>query len=110
MTQCDLDRCYWVRGEDGTTTLIPICWSRVHDPDADCTCGEWSEATARETIKGLKRQLYRMAHANQRLARAIKDGGLPDPTAGDWRMTPKDYTARRKRLEMHRRINGAESE
>jgi hypothetical protein len=58
----------------------------------------------------MKSQLYRMAHANQRLAKALKDHGLPDPSAGDWRITPHDYTARRKRMEMHRRINGSESE
>jgi hypothetical protein len=104
------DRCYWHREEDGTTILIPHCWSRVHDPDAECTCTEWSEATARETLVAMKDHLQRMTLANQKLAQALRAAGLPDPTLGAWSMSGKEYTARQRRRAMHRRINAADDE
>ena len=104
INQSDLDRCYWVREEDGTTTLIPLCWSRVHDPDAECTCGRWSEATARASIRAMEAHIHRLRHANQKLTQALRAAGLPDPREA-WLMTPKEYTARQRRRAMHQRIS-----
>ena len=103
-SQAELDRCYWVREEDGTTTLIPLCWSRVHDPDAECTCGRWSESTARASIRAMEAQIYRLRHANQQLAQTLRAAGLPDPREAIW-TRPKDYTARQRRRAMHQRIS-----
>jgi hypothetical protein len=100
------NHCQWVREADGTTTLVPGCWSRVIDADADCACGEWSEATARETIKGLRSSLFRIQHINQQLRAALKGAGIADPT-----FTPntRSMAARRRRHEMHKaiRTNGS---
>lgn len=96
--------CHWVRADDGLTVLVPGCWDRVHDPDATCTCGEWSEARAREVISGLRANITRAQYDLQRLRQAMRRAGLPDPTiATDW----KALTARQRRRQMHKAINEA---
>ncbi|SIT19851.1 hypothetical protein SAMN05421774_10843 [Gemmobacter megaterium] len=98
-----LDRCYWAMGEDGFSILIPGCWNRVHDPDAACTCGEWDEDTARETIRGLERHVYAVRHENEKLRAILRRAGIPDPTRQyDW----KAENARQRRRRMHLSING----
>lgn len=98
-----LDRCYWARGEDGVSILIPGCWNRVHDPDAACTCGEWDEDTARETIRGLERHVYAVRHENEKLRAVLRQTGISDPTRRyDW----KAENARQRRRQMHLPING----
>lgn len=99
-------RCYWTKDGDGSAVLIPGCWARVHDPDAPCTCGEWSEETARETIKALRARLYHFGHIIQTTRQALKAAGVPDPTMAEI-LGPKEYTARRRRKALHQRINEA---
>ena len=99
-------RCYWTKDEDGAAVLIPGCWSRVHDPEAPCTCGEWSEETARETIRALKDRVYHFGHLVQTMRKTIRAAGLPDPYDG-LLLGPKEYTARQRRKAMHQRINEA---
>jgi hypothetical protein len=96
-------RCQWVRDPDGTTTLIPGCWARVHDPDAECTCGEWSEETARETIRGYKHQTYRLAAHLQELESVLRKAGIKHPPVEWW----QGSTARAKRRAMHKAISEA---
>lgn len=98
--------CHWIRGDDGFTVLIPGCWGRVHDPDAPCTCGEWSEDHAREVINGLRAHVTRARYDLQRLRQAMRQAGVPDPTMPtayeDW----KTQTARQRRRQMHKAISG----
>lgn len=94
-------RCHWHREEDGTTTLIPGCWSRVHDPDAECLCGAWSEDTARQIIRSMQAAIYRERNLVQTLRAALRRAGLPDhPDMADLR----EYTARQRRRAMARQI------
>jgi hypothetical protein len=96
--------CHWHRAEDGTTTLIPGCWPRIHDPDAECLCGRWSEGTAREIIKGLRNTIYRMGGDIQRMRLALHAAGLPDHARI---FDPKAHTARQRRRAMHKAITEA---
>ena len=100
-----LKRCHWVRDDTGMTTLIPGCWPRVHDPDADCTCGEWSEDVAREKINAMKATITRLQAENQNLrnlgrpkiivyTEGMADGG-------------RVLSARQRRRAMHRSITEA---
>lgn len=92
MTEDTHTPCHWHRAEDGTTTLIPGCWGRVHDPDSDCTCGEWSEGTARETIRNMRAALYRERHRVQTLRAALRHAGLPEyPDDNAAPATPKAH-------------------
>ena len=100
-------RCMWHRDDDGNTVLIPGCWARVHDPDAECTCGAWSEDTARKTIRALKNTIYRERDTVQKLRNTLRAAGLPDPTYQSIRSTPADYTARQRRRDMHKAITEA---
>lgn len=98
------DRCHWVRSDQGEAILIPGCWGRVHDPDAPCTCGEWSEEEARRVIKGLRQHLYREQHENQHLRAEMRKAGIAD------RPAPHDFkaaTARQRRRAMHMMISAA---
>lgn len=101
------NRCHWHREQDGTTILIPGCWARIHNPDADCTCGEWSEDTARKTINSMTATIHRERHTIQTLRRALHDAGVPDPTSVLGLISQKDYTARQRRKAMHRAITDA---
>lgn len=97
-------RCHWVRSEDGFTTLIPGCWPRVHDCDAPCTCGRWSEDSAAEIIAAKTADLRRLFHQVQQLRQALARAGLPDPTS------PTDYVAVQaatKRRRLHAAISKA---
>lgn len=95
--------CHWARDKNGMTFLIPGCLSRVHDPDAPCTCRDWTAETAGETIRGLQRHIHAVRHENQLLRAALRRAGVKDPTAPvDW----KAETARQRRRTMHRIING----
>lgn len=98
------DRCHWVRTDDGFSILVPGCWDRVHDPDAPCTCGEWSEEEARRVIKGLQHNLHRERHENQRLRAKLREAGIADqPALHDF----KTATARQRRRAMHMMISAA---
>lgn len=98
------ERCHWVRSDQGETIMIPGCWDRVHNPDAPCTCGEWSEEEARRLIKGLRQNLYRERHESQRLRAKMREAGIADEAA------PYDFkaaTARQRRRAMHMMISAA---
>ena len=99
------DRCHWVHTQDGRATLIPGCWSRVHDPEAECLCGVWSEDAAAEVIKGLRARLFREIHRAQQLQAALDQAGVQYP--GSTRETPAQYTARRRRRALHKAITEA---
>ena len=101
-------RCHWVKSEDGTCVLIPGCWARVHDPDADCTCGEWSEASERQTIRSMKASVFRERATVQALRAELRKAGLTDPTLMHpaW-ASPENYTARKRRRAMHKAISEA---
>ncbi len=78
--------CYWHRGDDGQTTLIPGCWARAIDPDAQCTCKKLSEEIAADYINGYKKEVYHLRHKIQQLRHALARAGIADPTAPtDWR-------------------------
>lgn len=95
-------RCHWHRDADGNTTLIPGCWSRVHDPDAECLCGTWSEETARETITALKAKITLLCVEQQRLVAALRAVGVSEhPSLFD----PAAHTARRRWKAMHKFIS-----
>lgn len=97
-------RCYWTCEEDGTTTLIPGCWSRVHNPHADCLCTLWSEDTARRTIRSMEAAIYRERNNVQVLRAALRRAGLPDhPEMADTRQ----LSARQRRRAMHKAITDA---
>ena len=99
-------RCYWHRGDDGHTTLIPGCWARAINPDAQCTCGKWSEETAAATIAAYKTEAYHLRHQIQQLRQALARAGIADPTnPTDWRTV---NAAQRKR-RFHRAISEAGS-
>lgn len=102
-------RCHWVRStdEDGheVTILIPGCWGRVHDPEGECTCGEWSEETARAMIRSLRAAIFRERHTTQQLRAALSLNNIADPTMPAH--TTAEYTARRRRRDLHRSINEA---
>lgn len=99
------DRCHWVKDDHGNEILIPMCWNRVNDPNDDCLCGEWTEEVARQIIKGLRSTVYRERQRNQVLSDALRRAGISDPTIAQHMMTPKEYTARRRRREMHKEIS-----
>lgn len=95
--------CHWVRDDAGMTMLIPGCWARVHNPDADCTCGEWSEETAREKINAMKAIIIRLQHGNQQLRAMIDRAGIPyPPIEADG---GRALTARQRRRAMHKAIS-----
>lgn len=98
--------CHWLF-QDGHMVLIPGCWSRVHDPEADCMCGEWSEDIARAEIRSMRAAIYRERHTVQTLRAAIRSAGLPDPTFQPMSETRANYTARQRRREMHKAITDA---
>lgn len=100
--------CHWVRTDDGLSHLIPGCWGRVHDPDAPCTCGEWSEDTARRIIRTQGTTITRLQHEAQRLRGALRQHGIPDPT-GHATMTAEQYRTSRRRRALHRIINGEDA-
>lgn len=99
-------RCHWVTS-DGHLILIPGCWNRVHDPDAECTCGEWSEHTARATIRSMEASIYRERHRVQILRAELRKAGVPDPTFQPMNEAPAQYTARQRRRAMHKAITEA---
>ena len=108
MTEAKHTACHWHRAEDGTTTLIPGCWGRVHDPDAECTCRAWSEDTARESLRNMQAAVYRERHLVQTLRAALRNAGLPEyPGDTSIGRNPKDYTARQHRRAMHQAITDA---
>jgi len=100
-----VDRCHWVHTQDGRTTLIPGCWSRVHDPEAECLCGKWSEAEAARIISGLEGCLYHERHTNHALRMALKKAGITDPTDMTLSLNLKQYTVRQRIRALHRAIS-----
>lgn len=97
-------RCYWHRDDDGGTTLIPGCWARAVDPDAQCTCGHWSEEIAAEYIHSYKQEVYHLRHQIQQLRQALARAGAADPTTlTDWRAVK----AAAKRRRFHAAISEA---
>lgn len=99
-------RCHWHRGIDGTTTLIPGCWARVHDPDADCLCLVWTQETAAEKIRRLQAHAIRQLATIQTLRKALRAAGITDPTT---EIDTKAYNSRRRRNAMHQRITEADN-
>lgn len=99
----DTMKCHWVKLEDGQFALIPGCWDRVHNPEAECTCGQWSASQARQIIKNMRSHIYLARHENQILRTALRAAGLPSPdTLPDW----TTLQARQRRRAMHRAISG----
>lgn len=54
--------CYWWTDPDGALCLLPGCWARVTDPDAECTCDKLGARLARAE------QQLREAQEQQRYA------------------------------------------
>lgn len=50
--------CYWWTDPDGALCLLPGCWSRVADPDAECTCATLAArlAATERTLHELRRR------------------------------------------------------
>jgi hypothetical protein len=66
-------RCTWIAPSEAARLLVPGCWTRVQDWDADCTCKtttqELDEADAR--IADLERQLQQSLDEQHAMAVAI---------------------------------------
>jgi hypothetical protein len=62
------DRCYWIKDENGTEVLVPMCYGSAHLGSEGCTCTK-----PQSEIEKVREELDRATQKIERLQNYVAD-------------------------------------